>query len=118
MINKEPLHPINIQVGNFIESMGNVEMVTGIMKVNDKYEVAHMGWMRGESVLPENVMINTYPCLLTEEWKVCFGINKFDKLPDWIKYVHECQNYFMWALRINLHDQMNWSLLPKYSEIN
>lgn len=118
MKSKEPLHPIDIQLGNFIESIGNVEMVTGIMLVEGKYEVAHTGWHKGESVLPPDVMMETYPCLLTEEWKICLGIEKFDKLPDWIKYVHECQNYFLWALRINLHEQMNWDLKPKYSELN
>lgn len=114
---REPLNPIDIQLGNFIDSMGNIEMVTGIMKTEIGYQIAHHGWHKGESVIPDEVLLNTYPIFLTDEWKKCFGIEKFDKLPGWIKYVHECQNYFLWALRINIHEQMNWDLLPKYSSL-
>lgn len=111
---REPLHPIDIQLGNFIESMGNIEIVTGIMKVGENtYQIAHKGWHEGESVIPDDVLMSTFPIPLTDEWRECFGIDQFKALPEWIKYVHECQNYFMWALRINIHDIMNWDLLPQ-----
>lgn len=111
---KEPLHPIDICVGNFIESMGNVEMVTGILKQEDgSFKIAHCGWCKGLSVLPPDVVYNTFPIPLTNEWKVCFGIDKYE-LPERIMYVHQAQNYFLWALGINLHEIMDWELLPKY----
>jgi len=114
----EPLHPIDICMGNFIESMGKVEMVTGIMTMQDgTYQIAHLGWHKGTSLLPDDVFVSTIPIPLTNEWKKCFGIDKY-KLPDWIKYVHECQNYFTWSLRINLHEIMNWDLLPKTTTLN
>lgn len=109
----EPLHPGDIQLGNFIESMGNIEIVTGIIKKDDgTFQIAHNGWHHGTSVIPDNVLMNTYPIPLTDEWKKCFGIDEFKELPEWIKYVHECQNYFLWALRINILEIMNWDLLP------
>lgn len=115
----EPLKPIEICLGNFIESMGNIEMVTGIIKDEETgFRIAHLGWCKGLSVLPLDVTYDTYPILLTDEWKRCFGIDKFQQLPEWIKYVHQVQNYFTWALQINLLEIMNWELLPKKVEIN
>jgi len=114
---KEPLHPIEICLGNFTESMGKIEMVTGVMKMDDgTIRIAHLGWHKGTSLLPDDVTYSTYPILLTDEWKLCFGIDKY-KLPDWIKFVHQCQNYFMWSLQINILEIMNWDLLPKVVDI-
>jgi hypothetical protein len=115
--NKEPLHPIEICLGNFIESMGKVEMVTGIIKREDNsFKIAHLGWNKGTSFLPEDVEYNTYPIPLTDEWKTCFGIGKYD-FPEWIKYVHQAQNYFTWALGVNLLEIMDWNKLPDLVEI-
>lgn len=114
----EPLKPVEICLGNFIESMGNIEMVTGIVKQEgDTFKIAHCGWAKGLVPLPDDVLYDTYPIPLTDEWKVCFGIDKYT-LPDWIKYVHEVQNYFMWALRVNLLEIMDWALLPQSVEID
>lgn len=116
---KEALKPYEINLGNFIESMGRVEIVTGIVKLEDGgFQIAHNGWGAGTSVVPEGVLYETYPIPLTEDWKVCFGIEKFDKMPEWIKYVHQAQNYFLWALRVNLLETMNWGLLPGKVNIN
>ena len=113
-IEHHPLKPIEISLGNFIDSMGKVEIVTGIVKLDDgSFQIAHNGWGAGTSFIPEGVLYETRPILLTEEWKVCLGIEKFDKLPKWVKYVHQAQNYFTWALEINLLEVMNWDLLPK-----
>ena len=113
----EELKPIEICLGNFIESMGKIEIVTGIMKMEDEtFKIAHLGWNKGTSVLPDDVTYATYPIPLTDEWKKCFGIDKYE-LPDWIKYVHQCQNYFKWALRVNLLEIMDWDLLPQTAEI-
>lgn len=116
-IETRELKPIDICLGNFIESMGNIEMVTGVIKQEDgSFKIAHLGWCKGISVLPEDVTYDTYAIPLTDEWKECFGIDKY-KLPDWIKYVHEVQNYFKWALQLNLHEIMDWEKLPKYVNI-
>lgn len=113
----EPLKPIEICLGNFIESMGNIEIVTGVMKMpDDSFKIAHLGWHKGTSVLPDDVTYESYPIILTDEWKLCFGIDKY-KLPEWIKFVHQCQNYFTWALQINLLEIMNWDLLPKVANV-
>lgn len=117
-MDKEPLKPIEIQLGNFIESMGKIEIVTGIVTNEDgTFQIAHHGWHKGTHMIPDDVLVSTFPIPLTDEWKICFGIEKFEALPDWIKYVHECQNYFLWALRINIHEIMNWNLLPKEVDI-
>jgi hypothetical protein len=114
----ESLKPIEICLGNFIESMGNIEMVTGIINEgDDNFKIGHTGWNKGLSVIPDDVTYETYPIPLTDEWKVCFGIDKY-KLPEWIQYVHQVQNYFKWALQINLLEIMNWDLLPKKADIN
>lgn len=106
----EPLRPCEICLGNFIESMGKIEIVTGILKQDgDIFKIAHGGWHKGESVIPDDVIYN-------DEWKKCFGIDKYE-LPDWIKFVHEVQNYFMYALRLNLLEIMDWDLLPQTAEI-
>jgi hypothetical protein len=109
----EPLRPIDIQLGNIIESMGKVELVTGIMEVGEgQFKIGHTGWHAKSSIFPDDVTYSTYPIPLIDEWKKCLGIDKY-QLPEWIKYVHETQNYFMWALRVNLLDVMNWDILPK-----
>jgi hypothetical protein len=109
----EALRPIDICLGNFIESMGNIEIVTGILKTgDDSFQIAHLGWNKGICPVPEGILFDTFPIPLTEEWKVCFGIDKYE-LPVWVQYVHEVQNYFKWSLRINLLEVMNWDLLPK-----
>lgn len=116
---REPLKPIDIQLGNFIDSMGNTEMVTGIIQLeNNTFKIGHTGWGHKEAIFNDDgIMYNAYPIPLTDEWKECFGIDQFKMLPEWIKYVHECQNYFMWSLRINIHDIMNWDILPQKVEL-
>jgi hypothetical protein len=117
MKEKEPLKPFEICLGNFIESMGKVELVTGIMKTGDGiFQIAHLGWHKGTSVLPGDVLYSSYPIPLTDEWKKCFGIDQY-KLPEWIEHVHQVQNYFLWALQVNLLDIMDWNLLPETVEI-
>lgn len=114
---KEPLRPIDINLGNIIESMGKVEVVTGIMQEEKgQFKIGHTGWNAGLGFLPDGISYSTYPIPLTDEWKVCLGIDKYE-LPTWIKYVHEVQNYFLWALRVNLLEIMDWSLLPEIVEI-
>ena len=113
----EALKPIEICLGNFIESMGCVEMVTGIIHENEGgFKIGHTGWGAKYAFLPPDVTYETYPIPLTEDWKLCFGIDKYDGLPTWIKYVHQVQNYFKWALDINLLETLNWSLLPHQVE--
>jgi hypothetical protein len=102
-MDKEPLKPHDICLGNIIESMGQVEVVTGIIQEEKaSFKIGHTGWNAGLGVIPDGVCYSTYPIPLTKEWKECFGIEKFDKLPEWIKYVHQVQNYFKWALQVNL----------------
>jgi hypothetical protein len=114
MIDEErELKPVDICLGNFIESMGHVEMVTGIVQAKDNtFKIGHTGWGEGKSIVPDGVMYATYAIILDDKWKKCFGIDEY-KLPDWIKYVHEVQNYFKWSLKMDLREIMNWDLLPK-----
>ena len=115
----EGLHPNELCLGNFFESMGKVEMVTGIMiNENGQYQIAHHGWHEGASLLPPDVLISSLPIPLTDEWKKCFNIETYNKLPKWIKYVHQVQNYFFWNLQINIHDIMDWDKLPHVIDIN
>lgn len=112
------LKPIEICLGNFIESMGSIEMVTGIIREeDDNFRIGHTGWANGKGFMPDDVLYNTYPIPLTDHWKVCFAIEK-QELPSWVKYVHQTQNYFKWALNINLLEQMDWDLLPKKVDID
>ncbi len=114
---KEPLKPIDICLGNFIESMGSIEIVTGIIQLEDgSFQIGHKGWNKDSSFLPDGVTYETYPIPLTDEWKLCFRIDQY-KLPDWIKYVHQVQNHFLWSLQINILEIMDWSLLPRRVEI-
>lgn len=114
----DELKPKDLCLGNFVESMGNIEMVTGIIQTETgKFQIGHCGWNKGIGVVPDGVLYDTYPIPLTDEWKRCFNIEKFDKLPEWIKFVHEVQNYFTWALNINILEIMDWKLLPKSVEI-
>lgn len=115
---KEPLRPIDVNLGNIIECMGKVEVITGIMQeAHAEFKIGHTGWNAGNGFIPDNISFSTYPIILTHEWKICLGIDKYE-LPAWIKYVHEVQNYFMWALRVNLLEIMNWDLLPKVIEVD
>ena len=116
-MNDKRLMPIETCLGNFIEVMGKIEMVTGIVKVEDNnWQIGHTGWNAGNGLMPDDVIHHTYPIPLTEEWKICFCIEKH-QLPEWIKYVHQVQNYFMWALNINLQEIMDWDLLPNEVEL-
>jgi hypothetical protein len=113
----EPLKPLEICLGNFIESMGNIEMVNGIVQINETtWQIGHTGWGKDRSPMPDGVLYDTYPIRLTEQWKVCFGIEKHS-LPEWIEYVHQVQNYYMYALNINLTTVMDWDLLPQAVDI-
>lgn len=114
----EPLKPNEIALGNFIESFGKTECITGItQEQNGVYRVGHTGWNKGLGFIPEDVTYSTYPIVLTDDWKICLGIEKY-KLPEWVKYVHEAQNYFFWALRINLHEIIDWDLLPSENVVD
>lgn len=106
--------PMKICLGNIIESMGNVELVTGIMQEEaGQFKVCHTGWNKGIGFIPDGIFYSTYAIPLTDEWKKCLSIEKYDKLPEWIQYVHEVQNYFRWALKIELLEIMDWKLLPQ-----
>jgi hypothetical protein len=108
------LKPNEICLGNIIESMGNVEVVTGIMQEEKgQFKIGHTGWNAGVGFIPDGISYSTYAIPLTDEWKKCLNINKYDKLPEWIEYVHEAQNYFRWALKIELLEIMDWKLLPQ-----
>ena len=105
------LRPYEICLGNFIESMGKIEMVTGIVKTDaGDFRIGHTGW--NKDGLPNDILYSTLPIELNDHWKICFGIEK-DYLPEWIKYVHQVQNYFVLAFGKNLLEGMDWDLLPK-----
>lgn len=111
---RNELKPIDIVLGDFIDCMGNVEMVTGIIQNDDKtFQIGHTGWNAGKGVIPDGILFSSLPIPLTEEWKVCLGIERFDKFPAWIEYVHQAQNYLLWALQVDWRDTINWDLLPK-----
>lgn len=115
---REPLKPYEICLGNFIESMGKVELVTGIVREEgNNFRIGHTGWNAGDSLMPEDVTYSTYPIPLTEHWKVCFCIEK-ENLPEWIKYVHQVQQYFVLAFNKNLCENLDWDLLPREVELN
>jgi hypothetical protein len=110
---REPIKPIEISLGNIIEVMGKVELVTGVVQESKgEFRMGHTGWNAGNGFMPDGITFSTFPIPLTMAWKVCLGIEKYD-LPEWIEYVHQAQNYFLWALRVNLLEIMDWDLLPK-----
>src|ERR1700735_215462 len=107
------LRPNEICLGNFIDCMGKIECITGVMQEEKgKFAIGHTGWNHGNGFIPDGINFHAYPVTINQHWKVCLGIEK-DTVPEWIKYVHQVQNYYLWALQINLHEQMDWDLLPK-----
>lgn len=71
----EELKPIEIQLGNFIESMGNIEIVMGISQTLDgNFFIEHKGWNRNSTPIPDGILYSTYPILITDEWKQCENI--------------------------------------------
>lgn len=108
------LRPIDLQLGNFIENMGTVEMVTGLVpQERGSWFICHKAWNVDGNPIPDGIQYDAYPILLTDEWKECLGIDKYENIPKWIQYVHEAQNWFMWHLRVNLLETINWGKLPE-----
>lgn len=108
------LKPNEICLGNIIECMGKAEVVTGIIQDGKNlFQIGHTGWNAGINVIPHYINFSSLAIPLTEEWKKCLGIEKFEGLPKWIEYVHQAQNYFKWALDVDLLQTMNWDLLPE-----
>ncbi len=113
---REPLKPYEISLGNFIESMGKIEMVAEIVRREDNtFIIGHTGWNANDG-LPDGVLYSTYPIPLTDHWKVCFAIEKYE-LPEYIQYVHQVQQYFLLAFKRNLTETMDWDLLPRHVEL-
>lgn len=109
----EPLKPLDLRLGNFVECLGAVEMVTGLIQTGENtWYVCHKAWNQQTNPIPEGVLYSAYGIILSDDWKVCLKIDKV-QLPDWIMYVHEAQNYMRWHSRVELIDHMDWDLFGK-----
>ena len=111
---REELKPIELQLGNFIDNFGNIEMVTGLIPQGDKsWFICHKSWHQENNPLGDGIQYPSYGVPLTEEWKLCLGIDKY-KFPEWVQYVHQAQNYMKWYANVNLLETMDWDMFKKF----
>ena len=104
--------PSELMLGNLFDNMGNVEMVMGMTYVGPEgWYISHT--KRNSILIPEGITYKIRGIRLTQEWKECLGIDKYEGMPDHIEYVHEAQNWFMVHCRWNLRDVINWDKMPK-----
>lgn len=83
----------DIAVGNFIDILGHLEVVQGV--VPDPEHPGKFLILHSEKCLvgmPENVNFGCYGIELTEDWIACLGLSD-EELPGCIRYVHQAQNY-------------------------
>jgi hypothetical protein len=112
-IELQEIRPVDICLGNFFDSMGKVEMVTEIVLQGDgSWFIGHRAWNQKNNPIPESIQYSPFPLVLTEQWKKCLGIDKYEGLPERIIYVHEAQNYMRFCLGIDLLESINWDMLP------
>lgn len=112
----EELKPKDLQLGNFINAFGFIEMVMGLIPREDKtWYVNHTGWNSDKNKFIDGIEFSAYPISLTDNWKKCLKIDKYE-FPKWIEYVHQAQNYMKWYANVDLLEIMDWDLF-KYCEV-
>lgn len=104
------VRPKEVQLGNFINVFGKVEMVTGIVPIGEStWFICHEKWNQKNNPMPDGVLSTPTAIELTDTWKRCLKIDKHP-LPEWIQYVHEAQNYMKWYANVDLLEIMDWDL--------
>lgn len=103
----------NLMVGNFINVMGKLEMVMGIVHREElgNYFIQHTGINKENSFIPKGIEFTGQGILATKEWKEWIKCDKVD-FPKHIKYVHEMQNYCYWNFGIIIHQMVDFNLIP------
>lgn len=104
------LKPKDLCLGNFVECFGKVEMVMGLTpRDNGDWFIHHKAWNQQGNPIPDGVEFSSYAIPLTDDWKRCLRVDQH-KFPDWIKYVHEAQNYMKWCFDVYLLENFDWDL--------
>ena len=82
----------NLRIGNLVHVLGRTRVVKSVDRFGISYEIENalerlMAFKNG----------NIKPIPLTEEWLIKMKDAKYKgAFPDWIKYVHEAQNWYYW----------------------
>lgn len=108
----KPLTQTDVMVGNIISVFGKTEIVTGITPRPDgTFFMHHSSSNQENNPLGEGILFDGYPIVLTDEWKVSLNIDKYD-FPEWLKFVHEAQNYLKWYANVDIFPQIDWTKIP------
>jgi len=110
---REALKPIDLQLGNFIENFGKVEMVTGLVPQEGGWFICHKCWHQDENPIGDGIQYPSYGIPLTEQWKKCLRVDKYN-FPEWVIYVHQAQNYMRWYANVGLNETMDWDMFKKF----
>lgn len=111
-MSKEEIKPSDIQLGNFVEVLGKTEIVMGITPREDgTFFIHHSCDNQDNNPVTNGIEFRAYPISLDETWKKALNIDKY-LLPEWIKYVHEAQNYMKWYANVDLLPNVKWDIVP------
>ena len=96
------MKPEELRIGNYVtgiyyneESNEEFDLCT-IMAIDITDDAEFTYWVEGEA--NRELYHDFIGIELTEEWLLKMGDNKHKHpFPDWIKYVHEAQNWYYWT---------------------